>query len=201
MDSLILASRSPRRREILNQLKIPYIVHEVDVNEGITSKRFIIPSIIEVSRRKAAEAAGYYKNGLVLGVDTIVYFQNRVLGKPSNAEQAYRYIRQLSGNKHTVISGITIFNSANSESRSLVALTDVYFFRLEEREIWYYIDQNEWVDKAGGYAIQGLGAAFIKKIVGSFHNVMGLPVGELISLLKKFKYFDQDGTYRPVRKL
>ncbi len=196
-----MASRSPRRRDILNQLKIPFIIHEVDIDESIKFKKYIIPSVIDISRKKAEEAGRFYKNGLVLGVDTVVFFQKKVFGKPKDAEEAYRFIRQLSGNKHTVISGITILDSANGKSRSLVASTEVYFYKLEEWEIRQYIEQNEWVDKAGGYAIQGRGAAFIKKIEGSFHNVMGLPVGELFILLKKFDYFNKNGEYRPVRKL
>jgi septum formation protein len=201
MDTLVLASRSPQRREILRTLNIPYIVFAVSVDEGIPceNNRRVIPAVINLSKKKVRAAAGHFSNGLVLGIDTVVYFQRTVLGKPGNEDEARKYLTMLNGNRHAVISGITIFNVAEGRGYSSYSVTDVYFQKLSRNRVEGYVDQGEWTGKAGGYAIQGKGALFVEKIVGSFYNVVGLPVEELNRLLDRFNYFESEGLYRPIK--
>ncbi len=210
MDSLILASKSPRRRDILNKLNIPYIVYEVEIDESIglgasarsvVSLRYARSLVIEISKRKVADASHHFSNGIVVGIDTVVCFKKRVLRKPENSGQAYEYMKLLNGRRHEVLSGITVKDIQEGLSYSSSSLTEVFFSRMTEDEINRYIELNEWVDKAGGYAIQGSASLYIKKIVGSYYNVMGLPVEELYKLLKRFYYFEYSGKYRPVRRL
>ena len=197
MDSIVLASRSPRRREILERLNIPFIAFNIDVDEKSTNIRNIKSSVMEVSKRKAAAAAGHFSKGLVAGVDTIVYFNRKVLGKPKNTGSAFKYLKMLSGNTHCVISGITIRDTCGGDVYSACSLTEVSFIKMSDSEIKNYLATDEWKDKAGGYAIQGQAALYIRDIRGSFYNVMGLPVEELYRLLKKFGYFESSGRYQP----
>jgi septum formation protein len=200
MDSIILASRSPRRREILERLNIPYIIFDIDIDEKINNVRKLRSSVMEVSAKKVGAAAGHFSQGLITGVDTVVYFNRMVFGKPENSESAFKYLKMMSGNSHTVISGITIMDSSSQESYSSCSLTEVSFIKMSDSEIKNYLSTDEWKDKAGGYAIQGQAALYIREIRGSFYNVMGLPVEELYRLLKKFNYFESEGIYRPEKK-
>lgn len=200
MDTIVLASRSPRRREILDRIRIPYIVFGVDIDEKIKSVNRIKSSVISISNEKVNSAAGYFSNGLVAGVDTVVYFNRKVLGKPVNIDQAYKYLRMLSGNRHYVFSGITVKDIGRGISLSSCSVTEVCFTKMTEGEIEQYLTNDEWIGKAGGYAIQGQAALYIERISGSYYNVMGLPVEELYRLFKRFNYFESDGIYRPVKK-
>ena len=200
MDSIVLASRSPRRREILERLNIPFIAFDIDVDEKLTNVRNIKSSVIEVSKKKVAAAAGHFSKGLVAGIDTIVYFNRKVLGKPKNTDFAFNYLKMLGGNTHCVISGITIRDTCVGNVYSACSLTEVSFIKMSDSEINNYLATDEWKDKAGGYAIQGQAAFYISGIRGSFYNVMGLPVEELYRLLKKFDYFESKGRYQPEKK-
>jgi len=203
MDTLILASKSPRRREILKILNIPYIVFSTNNEEKIKEEntRYIRSLIIAISKKKVWDVARYFSNGLILGVDTAVCFNRRVLEKPENAQQALKFLKMLSGNKHQVLSGITIKSASEDISYSSCSVTEVHFTKISDREMSQYIEQGEWAGKAGGYAIQGKAAIFVEKIVGSFYNVMGLPVEELYRLLNRFEYFTSSDIYRPVKKV
>jgi len=200
MDCIVLASQSPRRREILDRLAIPYLVYSSNVEEEIVKKRSIRFSVIDISRKKVDAATVSFSNGLVLGIDTIVYFHRKVLCKPKNKDEAYKFLKMLSGNRHRVISGITVKDVKSDTGYSSCSVTEVYFANMTQNEIEQYLNQGEWTDKAGGYAIQGRAALWVEKIVGSYYNVMGLPVEELYRLLKEFSYFESNGTYRPIRK-
>jgi septum formation protein len=177
MDTVVLASKSPRRREILKSLNIPFLVYTDDIDEEIKKEdnRRIVPSIINLSRKKVAAVSRFFTNGLIIGVDTVIYFNRKILGKPEDAQQAWKYLRMLSGNRHQVIS------------------------RISDSHLKWYIDQGEWVGKAGGYGIQGQAALFVERITGSYHNVVGLPVEELYKLLCRFSYFESEGVYRPIK--
>ena len=200
MDSIILASNSPRRRDILTNLNIPFIVFGVKVEERIKNKRNIKCSVIDNAKRKAKAACEHFSSGLVLGADTVVFFNGRVLGKPGNRDEAYRFLRMLSGNRHDVYSGLTVYDAAQKRGYSSCSTTEVYFTKIGERELREYVESGEWIGKAGGYAVQGRASLFIEKIVGSFFNVMGLPVEELYRILKRFEYFENPGRYMPVRR-
>ena len=203
MDSLVLASKSPRRREILQNLNIPYIVFFVDLDEEklYQDRRSIRSLVIHISKLKVKGASAYFSNGLIIGADTIVYFNRKILGQPKNVDQALKYLKMLSGNRHQIYSGITVRSVKENNSYSSCSVTDVYFSKLSNRQIDSYIEQGEWEGKAGGYAIQGQAALFVNHIVGSYYNVVGLPVEELYRLLNRFNYFSSSGFYRPIKKM
>jgi septum formation protein len=157
--------------------------------------------VMLISKRKARAAANHFSNGLVLGADTVVFFNRRVLGQPRNANEACRYLRMLSGNTHQVYSGICVVNSADGSALSSCSCTSVRFRRLSKKQICSYIEGEEWSGKAGAYAIQGEGAFFVECITGSFYNVMGLPVEELYRLLSRYDYFSSDGKFFPIRNV
>lgn len=166
MDSIILASDSPRRRDILTSLNIPFIGCGVNVEERIKNRRNIRCSVLDNAKRKAIAANEHFSSGLVLGADTVVFFNRRVLGKPQDTGEAYRFLKMLSGNRHEVYTGLAVFDAAQKKGYSSCSVTEVYFAKISEREIREYVDSGEWVGKAGGYAVQGRASLFIEKIVG-----------------------------------
>jgi septum formation protein len=171
---LTLASRSPQRRAILEQLGVEFEVVPPDVEE---TRRGDPPAIVmENALRKARAAHG----DLVLGVDTEVVLDGRIYGKPADEKEAETFLRRLSGRTHEVWSGIAIRD--DGDERTSNACTRVRFRRLEQRDIDWYLKSGEWRERAGGYAIQGRGAALIEEIEGDYWNVVGLPVAELIRL-------------------
>ena len=184
MTRLILASSSPRRKEILNSAVIPYIALSHDDYEAIICGYSHEDFVQELARKKALsvieEAAG---NDIVLGVDTIVYIDGNILGKPCSKEDARKMIQLLSGKFHYVISGVCILKSDGFEE-VFFNKTKVEFLNLSDEEIEQYIQTDEPYDKAGGYAIQGLASKFIKGINGCYYNVMGLPLSAVYSVIK-----------------
>jgi septum formation protein len=173
-EPLILASRSPQRRAILEQLGIDFRVEEPEVEEltGGDPRRLVL----ENARRKAAAVAGRR----VLGVDTAVVLDGRPFGKPGDEAEAETLLRRLSGRSHEVMSGIAI--RIGRDERSDVAVTRVRFRLLEQPDLDWYIASGEWRERAGGYAIQGRGAALVESIEGDYWNVVGLPVATLLRL-------------------
>jgi septum formation protein len=167
---VILASRSPQRRAILEQLGIEFEVVIPDVEEIEEGEPREM--VVENALRKARAVAG----DLVLGVDTTVVVDGRAYGKPADEEEAERVLTLLSGRSHEVWSGIAL----NEETAA--ACTRVTFRPLHQPLLRWYLDTKEWEDRAGGYAIQGRGAALVESIEGDFWNVVGLPVPELLKL-------------------
>jgi septum formation protein len=172
--ALILASRSPQRRAILEQLGVEFGVVAPEVEELTEGDPRELA--LENARRKARAVDGE----LVLGVDTEVVLDGRALGKPSNEEEAQAFLERLSGRTHEVMSGIAL--RAGDDERSVVAVTRVRFRELGEADIAWYLASGEWRDRAGGYAIQGRGAALVQGIEGDYWNVVGLPVSALLEL-------------------
>jgi septum formation protein len=175
---LILASRSPQRRAILEQLGVPFTVVEPDVEELTEGPAEEVA--IENARRKAASVAARAVEGVVLGVDTVVCLGERIYGKPADAGEARRTLRDLSGRRHVVISGLCLIET--DAARTAAAQTGVRFRSLDEELIEWYVDGGEWRERAGGYAIQGRGAALVAAIEGDYLNVVGLPVTTLLEL-------------------
>jgi septum formation protein len=200
MDRLVLASKSPRRRGILERIGIPFVVQGVDIDEKAHLRRTVRSSVMNLSRVKAIESSVTYERGLVLGVDTVVAFNGRILGKPETVQQARTFLRMLSGNRHEVFSGITILDACSGERRTSCSVSSVYFAPLDGQDIERYLEVEEWHDKAGGYAIQGRAALYVRRIEGSYWNVVGLPVEELFGLLKYFHYFSNEGVHAPLLK-
>jgi septum formation protein len=171
---LILASRSPQRRAILEQLGVEFRVEAPDVEELARGEPRAV--VLENARRKAGAVAG----DRVLAVDTEVVLDGRVLGKPADRQEAETLLRRLSGRTHEVMSGIVVRGGAGE--RSDVATTRVRFRRLERSDLDWYLATEEWRERAGGYAIQGKGAALVEEIEGDYWNVVGLPVPALLRL-------------------
>jgi septum formation protein len=186
---LILASGSPRRKSLLKDWGLRLKIVPADVQE--------VPRLREdpflFSKRMAEEKAGIvsslYPNHWVLGADTVVVLGEKILGKPKNSEEAKRFLRLLSGKTHRVITGFCLMNRAMNRSMVQGVSTRVKFKSLSLEEIDWYVQTGEPLDKAGAYAIQGKGAFCVKKIQGSYTNVVGLPVTEVLEALRKYAGF------------
>lgn len=183
---LVLASGSPRRKEILNYLNIPFEIVVSDFEEKIDENKSLEEEIKRLSKGKASTVFKENKNATIIGADTIVTINNKILGKPKDKQEAYRMLKFLSGNKHTVITGVTIISKDITDT--FAVLSDVYFNVLKDEEINEYIATGEPMDKAGAYAIQGFGSKFIHKIDGDYYAVMGLPISEIYKRLKAFGF-------------
>jgi len=188
---LYLASQSPRRRELLSQIGIFYSVLSVDVDESVKNDEVAEDYVLRLAREKALAACKAKKQNrkAVLGADTAVVINGKILGKPENRDDAKRMLRLLSGKTHQVMSAVALASKAEHspqvELSSVLSVSDVTLKVLSNAEIEQYIDTGECDDKAGSYAIQGLAAAFITHLSGSYSGVMGLPLYETVELLKK----------------
>ena len=183
MSRLILASNSPRRKELLSLLNIPFEIIPADIDEEINENNDINQEIERLSFQKALAIFKDNKDAIVIGSDTIVYLDKEILGKPKNLSEAKEMLMRLQGNTHTVITAVTIISNKLSETFSINS--DVTFNPMNEKEIDNYISTNNLLDKAGSYAIQGDGAKFIKHIDGDYYSIVGLPINEVYNRLKK----------------
>jgi len=177
---LILASGSPRRKEILDTMGISYAVDVSDVDESC--KGSPEEMVMELSERKARAVAERYKSELVLAADTLV-FGDEVLGKPQTPEKAKEMLSKLSGNWHSVYTGLTLIDTATGTCMRRADQTRVHFTVISAEDIASYVKTGEPLDKAGAYGIQGQGGMFIDRIEGSYSNVVGLPMALLRSML------------------
>jgi septum formation protein len=184
---IFLASQSPRRQELLAQLQVLFDVIEVDVHEQRQPGETPWDYVNRVAREKAGtgllQLAGR-PGALVMGADTDVVLADAVLGKPENAEQAFAMLRALSGQTHEVITAVWLMSAGQEAHR--VVRSKVRFSALTDAEIDAYIASGEPFGKAGAYAVQGRGAAFIESIQGSYSGIMGLPLHETYQLLRQF---------------
>lgn len=180
---LILASASPRRADLLRAAGIPFEAIPVDVDERFRRGELPELAVIRLAEAKAAAAAVLHPEAVVLGADTTVIMRGRPLGKPADRKDAGRMLRLLSGHTHDVLTGICL--RAKGRSLLRVESSGVLMARLSRAEIDWYVDTGEPLDKAGAYAIQGLGSRFIEAIDGSYSNVVGLPISSVYALLKE----------------
>jgi septum formation protein len=182
---LVLASQSPRRRQLLEALGLPFRIELPEGDEDHPNTRDIETIIVGNALRKAQSIFSKLKpNEVALGADTLVVIKDKVLGKPKTVSEAHEMISSLSGTKHQVVTGIALTSSTWGD-RCLAVKSQVEFHKLTEAEISSYIETKEPYDKAGAYAIQGLSALFIKNVEGSYTNVMGLPIEALLQELAK----------------
>lgn len=179
---LVLASQSPRRQEILTQAEIPFLVRPADVDEEPLAHENPEEHVRRLARRKA-EAIAARPGDVVLGADTVVVVDGEILGKPEDRTDAEQMLRKLSGREHVVITGVCL--RAPDKTVVEVESTVVHFRALSEDEIRGYAASGEPLDKAGGYAIQGLASKFIDRIEGCYFNVVGLPVALVYRKLKE----------------
>ena len=179
---LILASQSPRRKELLGLFHIPFIVRVADIDEAMDPSAPPYDEVARVSLLKA-QAVSREDDDIVIAADTIVVCDGQVLGKPQDEADARRMLQLLSGRDHQVMTGMTVLQG----SRQVVCteVTDIHFRQLSDREIDRYIATKEPMDKAGSYGIQGGAALFAEKLTGDYYNVMGLPVCRLSQILKE----------------
>ena len=186
MKTIILASASPRRKEILEKTGLKFKVDKSDCEEKADSGMRPHEIARFLSREKARHVAGKYRNALVIAADTLVVLRDRLFGKPRNEEEAREILKALSGKAHSVITGFTIIDTTSNKELSRSVESKVFFKRLSTDEIDAYIRSGEPLDKAGAYGIQGLGALMVRRIEGDFFNVVGLPLYALAGSLKKF---------------
>ena len=183
---LILASGSPRRRELLKMTGLKFDVVTSDADESTPDNTPPGIAALILSERKALAVANLEdcKGSVVIGADTIVSLDGKKFGKPKDEDDAFRMLSELSDRTHTVYTGVSIVNSDLTVNK-FVEATEVHFYPLSEKQIRDYIATGEYRDKAGGYAIQGGGAVFISGIIGDYYNVMGLPIGRLMQEMSK----------------
>ena len=179
---IILASQSPRRKELLGLFHIPFTVRVADIDETMDETKPPFEEVARVSRLKA-EAVCREQEDVVIAADTIVVCRGKVLGKPRTEEEAKAMLTLLSGRDHQVMTGMTVLRGETV--LTCTEVTDIHFRALSRRELEAYVASKEPMDKAGAYAIQGGAALFAEKMVGDYYNVMGLPVCKLWQLLRE----------------
>lgn len=186
MKEIILASTSPRRKELMEITGLPFVVVPSPYEEDMSLKMSPKELVKHLAKGKAKAVADNYQQEIIVAADTIVVLGNKVMGKPGTEAKARQMLKQLSGKAHKVITGYCIIDSASGKIVTKAVETKVYFKKLSSSEITNYIRSGEPLDRAGAYAIQGLAALFVKKIEGDFLNVVGLPIQDLAQDLKKF---------------
>lgn len=184
MKKFIVASNSPRRRELLSLAGYRFEVIPSDADETLESGIDAGEAVKELSKRKALFVSRMNKGAVVLGCDTVVALGGKILGKPKDESEAFSMLKSLSGREHEVFTGVYITDGEKSEG--FLSCTKVEFYPLSDETIRSYIATKEPMDKAGAYGIQGLGSVLVKKINGDYFTVMGLPVNECARVLSKF---------------
>ena len=188
MDKIILASNSPRRRQLMEMLGLDFEVILGNVEEVVDPALEPDELVMDLAMRKAVDVFRSHKDRVVLGFDTMVYVEGEPLGKPKSPEDAVRMLRLLSGRTHVVVTGCAIVT--RKVSKAFCERADVTFAAMTDDEIARYVASGEPFDKAGAYAIQGLGAKFVSGIEGDFFTIMGLPVSRLYRELKALGLWD-----------
>lgn len=183
---IILASASPRRKDILEKTGLKFRVEPGNYDENFIPGMQPRTLARYLSMKKAESIAWKYKKALIIAADTFIVFRSKIFGKPLTEIEAKKMLITLNGKTHSVITGFTIIDTENKRTLSRSIETKVTFRKLTEREIDTYIRSKEPFDKAGAYAIQGLGALLIRKIEGDYLNVVGLPLNALVQSLLKF---------------
>lgn len=183
---LILASASPRRKELLGLLKIPFEIQPADVDESPLANEAVADLVERLSISKAEHIAKDHRNHLVIAADTLVAIDENILSKPENDEEALSFLKMLSGNMHTVYSGYCL--SYEGTARASVVSSKVFIRDLSEDEITWYLSTGEGKDKAGAYAIQGYGATLVEHIEGCYFNIVGLSLAHLCKEIKHFGF-------------
>jgi septum formation protein len=182
---LILASSSPRRRELLHNLGLTFEVVPADIDESFSTEEIPYNLAQRLSRAKAEVIAARYPDALVLAADTLVVYRDEVLGKPHNAEENLAFLEKLSGHTHEVHTGHALYLGGKWAER--VVQTAVRFRKLSDAEITRYVATGEGLDKAGGYAIQGYGSAIVREVRGCYFNVVGLSIPNVVELAQELE--------------
>jgi septum formation protein len=186
MRKIILASKSPRRKALLEQIKLKFTVDVSDIDESKIP--YSTPNNLakNLSKAKASAVSKKYKDAIIIAADTLVVLGKEIIGKPRDKEDAIKMLRKLSGKTHTVITGFTIYDLQFEKKITKTVKSKVKFKKMTDEEIKSYVKTGEPMDKAGGYGIQDKSAIFIEKVEGDFFNVVGLPIFSLCKELYKF---------------
>lgn len=183
---IVLASSSPRRKELLALAGLKFTVDAADYAEDLSLRLKPHNLAKFLAREKARAVSHKYRNALIIAADTFIVFRSKLLGKPHTDREAARMLTLLSGKAHSVITGYAVLDSGSGRTVSRAVETKVWFRRLSPAEIRAYVDTGEPLDKAGAYAIQGRGSLIVKKIEGDYCNVIGLPLASLAETLRSF---------------
>ena len=181
---MILASKSPRRKEILEDTGFKLKIESAEVDE-VSDKTSVTEKIMDIARKKTEAVAKLHPDEYVVGADTIVEVDGQIIGKPKNKHEAFKTLKMLSGRKHNVITAFTLLNISKNIDVTDFDITEVSFRELTDNMIKWYIETGEPMDKAGSYGIQGKGAVFIDGIKGDFFSVMGFPIGKFTEKLRE----------------
>jgi len=182
---LILASKSPRRYELLKQVGLDFDVIPSRIEENFFKEESPKKHVLRLAEAKALDVGNQYPDRWVIAADTVVYIDHSILGKPKNREEAMEMLRRLSGKEHWVLTGFSVRHVEKGKGDREAVRTVVKVKKLTQGEMEWYVQTGEPFDKAGGYAIQGIGSFMIESIKGSYTNVVGLPVCELIQMLSR----------------
>ncbi len=186
MAKLVLASASPRRQELLEMLGFNFTIVPSKIDEEKYNHLNPVEMVKELARAKAEEVATLVEDTLVIGSDTIVVLDDKVLGKPSDQPEARDMLRRLQNRRHSVYTGIAVCDTFSGQVVLDYDKTDVFMTPITDDDILEYVKTGEPMDKAGAYGIQGVGGIFVEKIDGSYFTVMGLPIHKLVKILKDF---------------
>ncbi|MDI6731705.1 MAG: Maf family protein [Candidatus Margulisbacteria bacterium] len=181
----ILASASPRRKELLRKILKRFSVIPSTVDESSLRAKTPEAFAVKAALAKALEVAKRHNNAIVIGADTIVVLKNKILGKPKDKKHAIAMLKSLSGTTHRVITGLAVVNGISGKTKTGYAVTKVRMKRINEEDILAYVKSGRPLDKAGGYGIQEIEDPFIEKIIGDYDNVVGLPVKKLEKMLSE----------------
>ncbi|WP_144513960.1 nucleoside triphosphate pyrophosphatase [Bacillus sp. FJAT-22090] len=179
--SFILASESPRRKELFSMLGIPFEVQPARILETVEGELTSEELAISIAYKKTVPIVQSNPNAIVIGADTTVHLSDELLGKPENKEQARKYLKRLSGQTHTVVTGVSVQGCGTNIS--FAESTQVKFYELSDEQIDAYVATGDSLDKAGAYGIQTMGGLFVEKIDGDYNNVVGLPISRLFQML------------------
>ncbi len=186
MKKIILASQSPRRKALLDQIGLLFEVHVSDFDESLVILENPVALVEQLSLEKAKTVAKKYSDAIIIGSDTVIVLDNKIIGKPKDAVDAKKILQSLSGKVHMVVTGLTVIDTATNKTittseKALVTIRD-----LSDKEIDAYVATGEPLDKAGAYGIQEKGGMFIPKVEGDYFTVVGLPMPKLVVILKEF---------------
>ena len=184
---MILASNSQRRQEILKDAGFNFKVITNDIEE-ISDKKIITEKILDIAEKKLESIAKNNVNEFILAADTIVELNGKIFGKPKNREEAFKFLKALSGNIHKVITAYVFKNISKNILIKEVVTSEVKFLELDDEIINWYLDTGEPFDKAGAYGIQGKGRALVEKINGDYFSIMGFPISNFLENLRKIGY-------------
>lgn len=185
--NLVLASASPRRAELLRQVGIPFTITIPDVIEEKYNSLAPHEMVVRLSQEKALAVSGPLEEGIILAADTVVLHRGVIMGKPVDQIEALQMLRLLSGDRHSVLTGLTLLDAASGKYESRASITKVWMANLSESDLDAYVATGEPLDKAGAYGIQGRAALFVEKIEGCYFNVVGLPLNLLYNMMKKMQ--------------